>query len=120
MGVGGVQSGLATIGAGPFRLRSDQARARARTVEMHLVARGEEIANIAVAEVVRGAQRAVVYADRPFVRQGRPRAGEAGAGGRLRHRIDLQDVAGARRAGGMAAEPAETEIRALPEEERGL
>ena len=67
--VGGMQPGLAAIGARPGGLGADQADAGARGVVMHLIGRGEQRLDVRRPEEIRRAMRAVAHRELPVMRE---------------------------------------------------
>ena len=102
--VGRMQAGLAAVLARPLRLRADEAHAGAVGVVVHLPGGGEERLDVVGGEEIGRAVRAVEHADLPLVgvaRDERERQRGAGACGA---RPQVQHIARAQRAAGMAAE----------------
>ena len=110
MQVGRMKPRLAAIGAGPFGRRANEAHTGAGAVEMHLVGGGEQRLDIAGLEEVRRAMRAINDPNRPLPSQ--LRCFPDGRVGGLRQAGEVEHVAAAQRAGGVATEFAESKIGA--------
>ncbi len=63
--VGRMQPGFAAVGAGPLRLRADQAHPRAGRVVVHLVGRREQGGDVPLGEEIRSPVGAIQHGDFP-------------------------------------------------------
>ncbi len=117
--VGGMQAGLAAVAPCPLRLRPDQAHPRAAGVVVHLPGRGEEGVDVGRGEEVGRAVRAVQHGDVPLAAFGdvlRHGTCIQRQGGEHRGLVaQVQHVARAQRASGVAAELAQREGGAAAE-----